>query len=113
MRHSASQPPVLSAAAIGAMLQQENNNLTNKSDSDAIYDLVSLGTHYSSSIVAFSQRLQTKNHEVEKLKEQIVVLQRIVQESHTREGIIRQKNKQLKSLLDFIRFFIPLAGFHG
>ena len=100
MRHSASQPPVLSAAAIGAMLQQENNNLTNKSDSDAIYDLVSLGTRYSSSIVAFSQRLQAKNHEVEKLKEQIVVLQRIVQESHTREGIIRQKNKQLKSLLD-------------
>ena len=85
MRHSASQPPVLSAAAIGAMLQQENNNLTNKSDSDAIYDLVSLGTRYSSSIVAFSQRLQAKNHEVEKLKEQIVVLQRIVQESHTRE----------------------------
>ena len=75
MRHSASQPPVLSAAAIGAMLQQENNNLTNKSDSDAIYDLVSLGTRYSSSIVAFSQRLQAKNHEVEKLKEQIVVLQ--------------------------------------
>ncbi|KAG7945153.1 hypothetical protein I3843_15G138400 [Carya illinoinensis] len=82
------------------MLQQENNNLTNKSDSDAIYDLVSLGTRYSSSIVAFSQWLQAKNHEVEKLKEQIVVLQRIVQESHTREGIIRQKNKQLKSLLD-------------
>ena len=100
MRYSTSQSHVLSAATIGAMLQQENNSLANKPDSDAIYDLVSLGTRYSSSIVAFSQRLQVKNHEVEKLKEQIVVLQRIVQESHTREGILRQKNKKLKSLLD-------------
>ncbi|KAG7970408.1 hypothetical protein I3843_07G083100 [Carya illinoinensis] len=92
------------------MLQQENTSMANKSDSDAIYDLVSLGTRYSSSIVAFSQRVQAKNHEVERLKEQIVVLQRIVQESHIREGIERQKNKQLKSLLDSsFRLPVPMA----
>ena len=110
MRPSASQPPVLSAANISAMLQLENNSMANRSDSDAIYDLVSLGTRYSSSIVAFSQRVQAKNQEVERLKEQIVVLQRISQESHIREGIERQKNKQLKSLLDSsFRLPAPMA----
>ncbi|KAG2698548.1 hypothetical protein I3760_07G155500 [Carya illinoinensis] len=38
-------PPIF-VATIGAMLQQENNNLTNKSDSDAIYDLNVDGVNY-------------------------------------------------------------------
>lgn len=80
MRCSSSQLQVVPASSVGVMLQQAND-LTNKSDREAVYELVTLGTRYSSSVVGFSNRLQSKNRQIEELNEKVSVLQRLVQES--------------------------------
>lgn len=81
MRYSASQPSVISASTIGVMMQDEND-LTNKFDYDAIYELMSLGTRYLSFIIAFFWQLQCRTREVEKFNEKIYELQRFVHESN-------------------------------
>ena len=73
--------------------------LANKSDEDAIYELVNLGTQYSSSIVSFSDRLQSKARTKDKLIEENEVLQRLLFESNRKIKELKQQNKDLKSLL--------------
>lgn len=98
LRYPSPQSQSISASVVGAMKQQETD-LANKSDHDAIYELVGLGTRYSSSIVSFSARLQSKTREIEKLNEKIDILQRLVQESNKKIVDLKQQNKDLKSLL--------------
>ena len=99
MRYSAPRSPVVSASSIGAIMQS-NNDLTNKSENELIYELVSLGTRYSSAIVAYSQRLQSRTGGVDKLHESISLLQRLLMESNMKIEAVKRENRDLKSLLN-------------
>ena len=66
MRYSASRSSAVPASTTGAIMQY-SNDLTNKSYNELIYELVSLDTRYSSVIVAYSQRLQSRTSGVDKL----------------------------------------------
>ena len=100
MRYSLPQSQTISASALGSMMpRRQERDLANKSDQDAIYELVSLGTQYSSSIVSFSDRLQSKTRTKEKLIEEIDVLQRLLLESNRKIVELKQQNKDLISLL--------------
>ena len=70
-----------------------------KSDQDAMYELVNLGTQYSEAVVSFSERLQSKNRGKEKLIEEIEGLQRLIRESNREILELKQQNKDLKTLL--------------
>ena len=97
MRYSAPRSSAVPASTTGAIMQY--NDLTHRSDNEAIYELVSLGTRYSSSIVAFSQRLQSRTCGVDNLHENIAILQRLLLESNMKIESIKQENRNLKSLL--------------
>ncbi|GHB32928.1 hypothetical protein GCM10010392_69050 [Streptomyces clavifer] len=70
-----------------------------KSDQDAMYELVSLGTQYSEAVVAFSERVQSRSRGKEKLLEEIDGLQMCMRKSNREIVELKQQNKALQSLL--------------
>ena len=100
MRYSSPQAQTYPASVLNSMIpRRQERVLANKIDEDVIYELVSLGTQYSSSIISFSNRLQSKARTKEKLIEEIDVLQRLLFESNRKIRELKQQNKDLKSLL--------------
>jgi len=75
------------------------NDQAKKSDQDAMYELVSLGTQYSEAVVAFSERVQSRSRGKEKLLEEIEGLQRTMLEANRKIVELKQQNKALHSLL--------------
>ena len=68
-------------------------------DEEAMYELVNLGTRYSSFITVFSRRLQARARDVNSLQERIYSLQLHLHESNMKMIAMKQENKDLKSLL--------------
>ena len=100
MRNSLPQSQTFSASVLGSMIpRRQERALANKTDEDAIYELVSLGTHYSSSIVSFSDRLWSRTRTTEKFIEEINELQRLLLECNRKIVDLKQESKDLKSLL--------------
>ena len=94
------QSQIIPAADIGAgipLLQEMD--LSKKSDEDALLEVVSLGTQYSSAVVAFSSRLQTKTRGKKQLFAEIDLLHQRLLESNRKVVELKQQNKDLKSLL--------------
>ena len=97
MRTQSQNRPVTDLGA--GMPKLQESDLANKSEQDAIYELVTLGTQYSAALVQYSDRLQFRNRGKEHLIEEIDALQRLIVESNGKILELKQQNKDLKSLL--------------
>ncbi|GGZ92406.1 hypothetical protein [Streptomyces plicatus] len=89
--------PVL--AAVGEAMRRQETDFGNKSDEEAIDELVSLGTLYASAITSFSARLQSKTRKIEELNGKVEELYRLNVESKRRIAELEQQKKSLKTLL--------------
>jgi len=97
---SSPQPLTIPAADIGARTPRlQEIDLSKKSDEDAVYELVTLGTQYSSAVCAFSGWLQTKTRGNKQLFAEIDVLHQRLREANRKVDELKQQNKDLKSLL--------------
>ena len=100
MRYTFPQSQTFSASVLSSMIpRRQERVLPDKTDEEAMYELMSLGTQYSASIVSFSDRLQSKARTKDKLIEENKVLQRLLVESNRKIKELKQQNKDLKSLL--------------
>ena len=100
MRYPFPQSQTFPASVLSSMIPRRHERvLPSKTDEEAMYELMSLGTQYSASIVSFSDRLQSKARTKDKLIEENEVLQRLLFESNRKIKELKQQNKDLKSLL--------------
>ena len=84
----------------GLCTLEDGKILAGRTDPKIINDSMALTIQCVASVSNMGRRLHVRNHEVQALRSQITILQRLLKENKKKVGEFKEENKRLKKLMD-------------
>jgi len=91
---------IVASVAKGIITSRDEKLLANRSDAEAINDFITFSIQGAISVSNMARRLHVQGNEVQALRTQILILQRLFIDFRRRNRDLQQENRKLKKIVD-------------
>jgi hypothetical protein len=91
---------IVTSVAKGIITPRDEKLLAEKSDAEAINDSMAFSIQGITSVSNMARRLHVRGNEVQALRTQVLILQRLLIDSRRRNKDLQQENRELKKIVD-------------
>lgn len=91
---------IAASVAKGIITPRDEKLLANRTDAEAINDSMAFSIQGASSVSNMARRLHVRGNEVQALRNQVLILQRLFIDFRRKNRSLQQENKELKKLVD-------------
>jgi hypothetical protein len=91
---------VAASVAQGIITPRDEKLLADRTDAQAINDSLAFSIQGASSVSNMARRLQVRGNEIQALKVQVLILQRMYMNFRRRNRVLQQENRKLKKVVD-------------
>jgi predicted RNase H-like nuclease (RuvC/YqgF family) len=91
---------VAASVAQGIITPRDEKLLADRTNAQAINDSLAFSIQGASSVSNMARRLQVRGNEIQALKAQVLILQRMYMDFRRRNRVLQQENRKLKKVID-------------
>jgi hypothetical protein len=91
---------IAASVAKGIITPRDEKLLADKSDAEAINDSMAFSIQDAASVSNMARRLHVRGNEVQALRIQVLILQRLFMDFRRRNRGLQQENRELKKIVD-------------